>query len=126
MASHDSDKNTLLEKAEHNENVSMATKENKDMGQGQPDQENDLKELDIENDKDNVEIKDIALQMKENESEDIAKATKEELDNEKTVLIESDSSSSSSDSEDDSKRAVTMATDRNMEDRIDGMTKRYV
>lgn len=126
MASHDSDKNTLLEKAEHNENVSMATKENKDIGQGQPDQENDLKELDIENDKDNVEIKDIALQMKENESEDIAKATKEELDNEKTVLIESDSSSSSSDSEDDSKRVVTMATDRNMEDRIDGMTKRYV
>lgn len=126
MASHDSDKKTLLEKAEEDDNVSMATKENKDTGQGQSDQEHDLNELDIETDKDNVEIKDVALQMKEDEGEDIAKATKDELDNEKTVLIESDSSSSSSDSEDDSKRAVTMATERNIEDRIDGMTKRYV
>lgn len=126
MASHDSDKKTLLEKAEEDDNVSMATKENKDTGQGQSDQEHDLNELDIETDKDNVEIKDVALQMKEDEGEDIAKATKDELNNEKTVLIESDSRSSSSDSEDDSKRAVTMATERNIEDRIDGMTKRYV
>lgn len=120
MAAHDTDKKTLLEVAEQDAGVPMTVGTDKVVGQGQTDGDLDLKEQELEDGRGSIEIKDGTLEMKENDNEDLA--SKEYSVDEKTGLIDNDSSSSSSDSEDESKN-VTMATNKSIDDRIDNMTK---
>ncbi|XP_053403768.1 ATP-binding cassette sub-family C member 5-like [Mercenaria mercenaria] len=115
MASRDTDTKTLLEKAEKDTDDSMATEKVKDTN-------HDSNEKDLANDNDDVEIKDVKLTMKDHDTEAVTMATKEESADEKTGLIDSDSSSSDSDDE-GSKRDVAMATESNLDYRIDNLTK---
>ncbi|XP_053403770.1 ATP-binding cassette sub-family C member 5-like isoform X1 [Mercenaria mercenaria] len=119
MASTDTDKKNLLEKAEKNDDVSMTTEKVKDTTEGQPGANFSSNEKDLDNDND-IEIKDIKLTISEHDTEDVTMATKEESANEKTGLIDSDSSRS--DSEDD-REDVTMATESDVDDRIEDMTR---
>ena len=121
MASNESDEKNLLETAEQEADVSMTTEEVKDTG-GQSSVEHDRKEAELENNKDDVEIKDVKLKINDLDPEDVVIETKEDSANEKTVLINNDSSSSS-ESEDDVD--FMDVNKNNMDDRIDDMTRRY-
>ena len=121
MSSRDSDTRNLLEKAEQEVDVAKETEKVKDKAKGQSSEDLDLREKELDNEKDEVEIGDVKLAVID--SEDVAVETKEESTNEKTGLISSDSSSS--DSEGNEVRGqVPVKTESDMDYRIDNLTKR--